>query len=63
MNMENYLEEKYQAEFAIKKTSYNFLSERYQSYAYPKKDSQLLFMVEQDPDTKEGYTDTFYKLK
>ncbi|WP_440446368.1 YfjL-like protein [Neobacillus bataviensis] len=63
MNMEKYLEKKYHHDFAIKKTRYNFLSETYQAYAYPRKQSQLLFLVEQSPNSKEGYSDTYYKVK
>jgi hypothetical protein len=61
-NMQKYLEKKYQNDFVIKSTSYNYLSETYQSYAYPQQHSELLFMVEQDQEAKEGYSDTYPKV-
>lgn len=60
--MQTYLEEKYQTDFVIQKTSYNYLSESYQAYAYQRDHSNLLFMVEQDPDSKIGYSDTYPKV-
>ncbi len=61
-NMEKFLEDKYHTNFVIKSIDYNFLSETYQAYAYPKKSPQLLFFVEQDPDSKTGYSDTYPKV-
>ena len=60
--MQKYLEKKYQKDFVIKSTSYNFLSETYQAYAYPRDHSELLFMVEQDQDALKGYSDTYPKV-
>jgi hypothetical protein len=60
--MQKFLEKKYNKDFAIKSTSNNPLSETYQSYAYPKQRSDLLFMVEEDPTIKAGYSDTYPKV-
>ncbi len=61
-NMANYITEKYQTEFVIKKVSYNFLSETYQGYAFPKDHPNLIFMVEQDTDAHRGYSDNYPKV-
>ena len=61
-NMYNYITEKYQTDFVLRKISYNFLSETYQGYAYPKENSNLLFIVEQDMDSPEGYLDNYPKV-
>jgi hypothetical protein len=60
--MANYITEKYQTEFVIKKVSYNFLSETYQGYAFPKDHPNLIFMVEQDTDAPRGYSDNYPKV-
>lgn len=60
--MQTYLVKKYKIEFSIQKTSYNPLLEIYQAYAYPKDHKELLFMVQEDPDSKDGYTDTYLKV-
>lgn len=60
--MELYLDNKYHTAFLIKKTGYNYLSEAYQSYVYPKSNPSLLFMVQQDPIAKTGYSDTYPKV-
>lgn len=61
-NMQNYITEKYQAEFVLTKINYNFLSETYQGYAYPKNHSNLLFIIEQDVDSPRGYSDNYPKV-
>jgi hypothetical protein len=61
-NMQNYITEKYQSEFVLTKMSYNFLSETYQGYAYPKDHSELLFIIEQDVDAQRGYSDNYPKV-
>jgi hypothetical protein len=61
-NMQNYLTEKYQTEFVLTKITYNFLSETYQGYAYPKNHSNLLFIIEQDADSPRGYSDNYPKV-
>jgi hypothetical protein len=61
-NMQNYLTEKYQTEFVLTKINYNFLSETYQGYAYPKNHSNLLFIIEQDADSPRGYSDNYPKV-
>jgi hypothetical protein len=61
-NMQNYLTEKYQTEFVLTKINYNFLSETYQGYAYPKDHSNLLFIIEQDLDSPRGYSDNYPKV-
>lgn len=61
-NMQSYVMEKYQTEFVLTKISYNFLSETYQGYAYPKENSNLLFMIEQDMDAPDGYSDNYPKV-
>jgi hypothetical protein len=57
--MQNYLETKYQLEFVFTKTAYNFLSETYQAYAYPKGHTDVEFMVEENGESKAGYSDTY----
>ncbi|WP_066309043.1 hypothetical protein [Bacillus sp. FJAT-29814] len=59
--MQQFLENKYQMEFVFKKMSYNYLSETYQAYAYPKGHSDVEFMVQEDMDSKAGYSDTYPK--
>ena len=61
-NMQNYITEKYQTDFVLRKISYNFLSETYQGYAYPKVNSNLLFIVQQNMDTPQGYSDNYPKV-
>jgi hypothetical protein len=61
-NMQNFISEKYQSEFVLSKMSYNFLSETYQGYAYPKDHPDLLFIIEQDVDTPRGYSDNYPKV-
>ncbi|MEH6996547.1 hypothetical protein V7075_28225 [Neobacillus drentensis] len=61
-NMQNYITEKYQNEFVLSKINYNFLSETYQGYAYPKDHSNLLFIIEQDADSPRGYSDNYPKV-
>jgi hypothetical protein len=61
-NMQNYITEKYQTEFVLTKISYNFLSETYQGYAYPKEQSNLLFIIEEDVDLPKGYSDNYPKV-
>jgi hypothetical protein len=61
-NMQSYLSSKYHHHFIIKDSSYNYLSETYQSYAYPKDNTDLLFLVQQDPDSQKGYSDMYPKV-
>jgi hypothetical protein len=61
-NMQNYISEKYQSEFVLTKMSYNFLSETYQGYAFPKDYPDLLFIIEQDTDAPHGYSDNYPKV-
>ncbi|OIK10526.1 hypothetical protein BIV60_20740 [Bacillus sp. MUM 116] len=61
-NMDSYLSKKYHTDFIMKKIDYNFLSETYQVYSYPKGHPELVFMVEQDADASAGYSDTFPKV-
>lgn len=61
-NMHSYITEKYQTEFVLTKISYNFLSEAYQGYAYPKEHPNLLFMIEEDNDAPPGYSDNYPKV-
>ncbi|MEH7178342.1 hypothetical protein [Neobacillus vireti] len=61
-HMQNYITEKYQTDFVLRKISYNFLSETYQGYAYPKENSNLLFIVEQDSNAPRGYSDNYPKV-
>jgi hypothetical protein len=61
-DMESYISEKYQTEFVVSKMSYNFLSETYQGYAYPKEYPNLLFIIEQDRDEPLGYSDNYPKV-
>jgi hypothetical protein len=61
-NMQSYITEKYQNEFVVTKTSYNFLSETYQGYAHPKEHPNLLFIIEQDLDAPLGYSDNYPKV-
>jgi hypothetical protein len=61
-NMQIYITEKYQSDFVLTKMSYNFLSETYQGYAYPKDHSELLFIIEQDVDAPLGYSDNYPKV-
>lgn len=58
-NMQSYLDNKYQTEFVIKRTTYNYLSETYQAYAYPKGHSDVEFMVQEDMESKAGYADSY----
>ncbi|MEH7012450.1 hypothetical protein V7087_16820 [Neobacillus niacini] len=60
--MQSYITEKYQTEFILTKISYNFLSETYQGFAYPKEHSNLLFIIEQDMDSPRGYSDNYPKV-
>jgi hypothetical protein len=60
--MQSYITEKYQSEFVLTKMSYNFLSESYQGYAYPKGHSDLLFIIEQDVEAPHGYSDNYPKV-
>jgi hypothetical protein len=60
--MELYLTKKYHRVFLIKNTRYNYLSETYQSYAYPKEFPSLIFFVGQEQDAVEGYSDTYPKV-
>ena len=60
-NMKSYISEKYQTDFVLTKISYNFLSETYQGYAYPKEYPNLLFIIEQDMDAPFGYSDNYLK--
>ncbi|MDQ1003146.1 hypothetical protein QFZ28_003546 [Neobacillus niacini] len=62
IKMDNYISEKYQTDFVLTKISYNFLSETYQGYAYPKEHPNLLFIIEQDRDTPLGYSDNYPKV-
>jgi hypothetical protein len=61
-NMQSYINEKYHTEFVIRKVSYNFLSKTYQGYAYPKEHSNLVFMIERDPNVPHGYSDNYPKV-
>lgn len=61
-NMQSYITEKYHSDFVLTKISYNFLSETYQGFAYPKKHSNLLFIIEQDLDSPRGYSDNYPKV-
>jgi hypothetical protein len=61
-NMKSYISEKYQTDFVLTKISYNFLSETYQGYAYPKEYPNLLFIIEQDMDAPFGYSDNYLKV-
>lgn len=61
-NMERYLNQKYHTAFIIKNIDYNFLSETYQAYSYPKGHPELVFTVEEDVDAAAGYSDTFPKV-
>lgn len=61
-NMKSYISEKYQTDFVLTKISYNFLSETYQGYAYPKEHPNLLFIIEQDMDASLGYSDNYPKV-
>ena len=61
-NMQSFITEKYQSEFVLSKMSYNFLSETYQGYAYPKDYPDLLFIIEQDVDAPRGYSDNYPKV-
>ena len=61
-NMRSYLSKKYQTEFIIKTTDYNYLSESYQAYAYPMRHAEELFMVQEDRNAPGGYSDTFPKV-
>lgn len=61
-NMKSYISEKYQTDFVLTKISYNFLSETYQGYAYPKEHPNLLFIIEQDLDAPLGYSDNYPKV-
>jgi hypothetical protein len=60
--MLTYIKEKYQTEFVLTKINYNFLSETYQGYAYPRDHSNLLFIIEQDADSPHGYSDNYPKV-
>lgn len=60
--MEKYLSNKYHDTFVFTKIKYNFLSETYQGYAYPKNDSYLIFKIEEDPLSTAGYSDNFPKV-
>ena len=60
--MELYLTKKYHQVFLIKNTRYNYLSETYQSYAYPKEFPSLIFFVQEDQDAVKGYSDTYPKV-
>ncbi|WHY03004.1 hypothetical protein [Neobacillus sp. DY30] len=61
-NMKTYITEKYQTEFVLTKVVYNFLSETYQGFAYPKEHSNLLFIIEEDIDSPPGYSDNYPKV-
>ncbi len=61
-NMQSYITEKYQTGFVLTKVSYNFLSETYQGFAYPKEHSNLLFIIEEDIDSPAGYSDNYPKV-
>ncbi|MDQ6597467.1 hypothetical protein E2K98_06540 [Bacillus salipaludis] len=61
-NMTTYLTKKYHNAFIIKNIDYNFLSETYQAYSYPKGHPELVFTVEEDEDASAGYSDTFPKV-
>jgi hypothetical protein len=61
-NMQTFISEKYQTDFVLTKINYNFLSETYQGYAYPKDHSNLLFIIEQDADSPHGYSDNYPKV-
>src|SRR5690348_16481563 len=61
-SMQAYLSKKYHASFIIKSTDYNYLDESYQAYAYPTEHTDVLFMVQEDGDTKAGYSDTYPKV-
>ncbi|WP_307302435.1 hypothetical protein [Neobacillus driksii] len=60
--MKRYISEKYQSDFIVTKISYNFLSETYQGYAYPKEYPNLLFIIKQDKDAPLGYSDNYPKV-
>jgi hypothetical protein len=60
--MKSYITEKYQTGFMLSKVSYNFLSETYQGFAYPKEHSNLLFIIEEDIDSPAGYSDNYPKV-
>jgi hypothetical protein len=60
--MQSYITEKYHNEFVVTKMNYNFLSESYQGYAYPKEYPNLLFIIEQDKDAPLGYSDNYPKV-
>jgi hypothetical protein len=60
--MESYLNHKYHTKFFIKETHYNYLSETYQSYAFPKTNPSLLFFIQQDQDSPMRYSDTYPKV-
>jgi hypothetical protein len=62
LQMKSYLNDKYDQEFVIENTSYNHLSETYQAFAYPKDQPDLLFIVQQDHDSDERYSDTYPKV-
>lgn len=59
--MQLYLAQKYNSDFLIQKTSYNPLLEIYQAYAYPKDHKELLFLIQEDPNSNDGYSDTYLK--
>jgi hypothetical protein len=61
-SIQSYVTKKYNKDFVIKKTTFNHLTETYQSYAYPKENPDLLFSVEQDRDAIAGYSDTYPKV-
>jgi hypothetical protein len=60
--MESFLNHKYHTKFLIKETHYNYLSETYQSYAYPISNPSLLFFVQEDQDSPMKYSDTYPKV-
>lgn len=61
-NMEKYLTGKYETEFVLKEIDYNFLSESYQGFAYPKENPNLVFIIEEDGNTSGGYSDNYPKV-
>lgn len=59
---EDYLEDKYQIEFKLKKMNFDFIHRTYSTYAYPFSDPNLVFYVGQNIKKKEIHDLYQYEL-
>jgi hypothetical protein len=60
--MREYLVDKYQVDFELSNIDFNYLSETYQGYAFPKGHADYVFLIEEDLEASGGYSENYQKV-